>query len=201
MKKLLIAACCCLVFSSCFLPSTSKKGEKTKKVNYTTQNINNLYSVNIPDFMKPSKKLNDMASLQYADFFKPLFIIVINEDKAETEQVFKEYDFDDIISPDLEGYANFNINSYKEAMEVRHQSDLKDTIINGLKAKTTVMEVNIDGISIYLTYTFIEGTNNYYQLMAWTKTTQKNRYQELIDSMIYSFQEIKNQNLNLITNP
>lgn len=51
------------------------------------------------------------------------------------------------------------------------------------------MEVNSDGISLYLTYTFIEGIHNYYQLMIWTQTDRKNKYEQLIDSMIYSFQE------------
>lgn len=94
-------------------------------MNYTTQNINNLYSVKIPDFMHPSKKLNDAASLQYANLFKPLFIIIIDEDKAETKQFFTETCFEEIITPDLDGYAFFHLSSYKEAMDVRHQSDLK----------------------------------------------------------------------------
>lgn len=189
MRKLLVAAFSCLLLSSCLLPFNPRQEKKQKKVNYTTQNINNLYSVNIPDCMHPTKKLNDAASLQYADLFKPLFIVVIDEDKAETKQAITETCFEEIITPDLDGYAFFHLSSYKEAMDVLHQSDLKDTTINGLKAKTTVMEVNSDGVSLYLAYTFIEGTHNYYQLVTWTQTDRKNKYEQLMDSMIYSFQE------------
>lgn len=96
--------------------------------------INNEYSVSIPDYMKEMTSLNDDASFQYANIYKETYTIVIDEDKQEFMDAFKEIGiYNDSLSA-IENYSDYQIKSFQESLNSDEVKEL-DFKLKNLRAK------------------------------------------------------------------
>ncbi|HRW22364.1 MAG TPA: hypothetical protein P5509_10350, partial [Bacteroidales bacterium] len=59
------------------------KDLKENQNSFNTIQINNLYSIDVPDFLVKTNSLNDEASLQYENTAKEYYVIVIDEAKHD----------------------------------------------------------------------------------------------------------------------
>lgn len=203
MKKtvtLLGCFCLTLIFalSSC-TPSVSgddskdflEKLKSASETKFDTKKVNNLYSIDIPDFMVSTTDLNDEASLQYNNLYKEKYIIVLDEDKETLIADLKSFDLYDekrtLIEMFSEAKESFIINEASVIGKISRKSSK----INGMSASITEFDSNVAGIPEAVTYylAFVEGKDNLYTIMAWTLTSRKADFKDEAMKMIKSFRE------------
>lgn len=156
---------------------------------FETVRVKGMYSLDLPDFLTETDDLNDEASLQYQNPFREFYAIVIDEPKTELIKALEVNSLYDYYSADLEGYSQLLLDGIENAAEMNDIPEFTDTKINGLKARTIGLEGVTDGISIYWKIAYIEGNNNYYQVLAWTLSEKRETHEKDMEAIINSFKE------------
>ncbi|NHN27242.1 hypothetical protein FIA58_016285 [Flavobacterium jejuense] len=155
-----------------------------------TINVSN-YSIQLPSYLSESKELNDEASLQYQNIFKELYIIVIHENKGELENALTENGIDEIYSNDFDGYVDLLSTGLASNIEMKNKIE-KDTVINSLETRVMKFEGKVEDFNVFYEVAYVNGIDNYYQIMTWTLLKKKSDYEDIMDKMIHSFKVKKN---------
>lgn len=179
MKKALLLISVVLSFVSCQEAET-----------YETVKVKN-YSLDIPNHLSEVKNLNDDASLQYQNAFKELYVIVIDETKREVRYALAIDGVGDIYSDDFDGYTSLMIDNLKHSITLNN-TNIKDTIIHSLDAKIISFNSKVEEYDAFYKLAFINGIDNYYQIMSWTLLDKKQEHEKIMNKMIYSF-KVKNK--------
>ena len=169
------------------------KSKEASDVNYKVKKINGLYSIKIPDFMTETSSLQPDASLQYNNPFKEKYITVLDESKDDVEAFRSDYGVSDDSKSDLENYADMRLQYLTESgIEIKDQTKLKASVINGHKALSTMIDATVPGIDEDITYyfTYVEGADHFYMISAWTLLSRKDTYTAEVKVMAESFQEL-----------
>lgn len=196
----LIVTCLILLISSCLDTSSKNSSENLLNTDFELVNINNQYSMEVPDFMKESKELNDEASLQYQNIFKEVYIIVIDESREEFKTVFQDLgEYDDEISM-VENYKSIQLEFLQEAITIHSKEDVESSVINGLPFEIVKVDATSDGIDIAYTIAYIDGPENVYMIMAWTEKDKREKNEALFQKMIKSF-KISTRTKSVTKNP
>lgn len=168
---------------------------KPEKLNlekdYKLVKYKNIYSVKLPKYMNESAELHEEASTQYINALKEVYTIVIEEDKSQFINTFKQLEvYDESISP-LDNYVKVMIESLsgEEGLEVKLY---KKTSINGLPAHIYLMNGRVEGVPAEIAYVlaYIEGENRMYSLTSWTLKNRIDRYRNTFFQIIKSFKEV-----------
>lgn len=179
MKKLIPYLLVIWVFTSC---------QDSDTVSSVT--INDTYSIEVPSFLSEAKDLHEDASLQYQNTFKEFYVVVIDESKESLHTLIEDAELTGLYSKDFEGFTQINLDHFESVVTDFSQIEPIDTVINDLHARTVTVSGKVDGIDIYYAIAFIDGRDNYYQVMTWTLKTKKDDFAERMDRMINSFKEI-----------
>jgi len=147
------------------------------------------YSLQIPGSMSSTTQLNDEAALQYQNIIKELYVIVIDETKAEVQTALDENGLQYDYTNDLQGYYDLVGNNILSTLSRETLPKPVDTTINGLKAKVLDIEGTVEGQDIYWKFAFIEGKKKYYQIMTWTLASRKDTHEAVMRAMVNSFKE------------
>jgi hypothetical protein len=181
-----------VVLSACTLNlnQESKDGEKVK---LETVSINNDYSMGVPTYMTKASSLNESASLQFQNIFKETYVIVIDENKQEYIDAYTDLDAYDTTRSIIANYADTQVQSLTANVNVLNKQDVKTFKINGLDAASVEIESEVEGVKFAIAYfiTFIEGPDNLYMIMAWTRQDRKDKYRSTFEQMVQSFQTKK----------
>ena len=158
----------------------------------TVKDPNKRFSVDAPFDMIRADDLNDDASLQLKNELTELYLIVIEDDKDEVNEIMREEEEETGYTPDLEGYANLLIDDWDETLEEVKVLVKRKTTINGMPALERKMSAKVYDLNfvIYYHQVFVEGKNDYYQILAWTLDDQKEKFLESIEKMVNSFKEL-----------
>ena len=173
MKKLFALGFLLLLLVSC----NSNTATRTVK-------IKNKYSLELPSFLSEVQSLNPAASLQYQNPLKEFYVIVLDEPKT------------DFANPDvinLEEYKNMLRANLEENLEHPSFSPIRDTVLNGLKAKLFSLSDKTDGIEIYYQFAYIESKTDFYQILTWTLENRKDKFSKDMDKIIASFKTLKSK--------
>lgn len=154
-----------------------------------TVNSDGDYTMELPLSFTKANDLNDGASLQYQNTFKELYVIVIDEPKTELIKALKKNLLETTYGNDLKGYSELIVDGMDASIAVEKLPDFKDTTINGLNAKLLSFEGLTSGNRVYWKLAFIEGNNNYHQVMVWTKAENQKKYEKEMTAIINSFKE------------
>lgn len=179
MRSILISSVIVFAFFSC---QSSDKNQHVR--------INNQYAIELPALLSPTTDLNDVASLQYSNGEKELYVIVINENKASITQALVDNQLEEMYDASLDGFAQLMLDTYCEGMNVTTITDVENAVINGLEARVVAVEGDVEGVDIYLQIAYIEGKSDYYQLMTWTLLSRKSMFIEQMKTLTHSFREI-----------
>lgn len=200
IKRVIYVALVGLMTASCS-SSVDSSGEKSlmeaiqsiAETNYNTIEIAGNYSMDVPDFMKSTTALNDEASLQYNNLFKEKYVIVIDEDKEEFIDVFKELGEYDESKSAIENYADLQISYFKEAGGVVRESEIISKDINGMPSRQIAIDANVQGVDESISYWlgYVEGEKSMYSIMAWTLESRKDDFEKEANTMIRSLKELK----------
>lgn len=181
MRKINISLLIILLFTGCF------SGDSEQLVT-----IGSKYSISLPSFLTKARvPLNDDASLQYMNTWKEFYVIVIDESKSEMQKALIDNDLSDVYSSDIIGYSDLLIDSFEKEVSTYNKSDIIDTKINDLPARLLSFSGRIEGIDVYYSIAFVEGKERYYQIMTWTLTSKKSQYNDRMEKIIHSFNELE----------
>lgn len=189
MKKIAILLIVTAIFSSCdkIANNTSKK-EELGIEEFNDININDLYTIKIPKYMKEMKSLHEEASLKYANIFKETYTIVLDEDKQEFIDAFLSYEMYDETKTPLENYEEIQSNNFRESIDEAEIILIGKKNINNRTAKQYLVKGKVDGIKIEYIITYIEGDKNMYLLMSWTLDYRMKKY---IDTFKFTHNSFK----------
>ncbi len=179
MKNTIVLSVIVLIISSCGL------GREKEEVI-----IEGKYKMKVPTNMSETFDLNDDASLQYQNLFNELYLIVIDEDLADFNASLEENELEELYSADLEGHCNLLIDAFAMEVDITNESEPVDLEINGLPAKQVELEAYMEGLDVYYCYTFIEGKNNFYQILSWTLLDEKDQHAKILKKIPLTFEEL-----------
>ncbi|QYJ69257.1 hypothetical protein [Flavobacterium litorale] len=172
------------LFVTLLLTSCSDTDYETRTVR-----VKGKYSIDIPKMLSKATDLNEDASLQYQNTFRELYVIVIDESKREYENVIVDSYLEEAYGNNLNGYSKLVVEGIEREIVLDSLPKLKDITINGMKAKTFATTGEVDAVRGYWNITFIEGRNNYYQVMSWTLPDNIEKYEDIINDMRNSFKD------------
>ena len=183
-KNIFIVVIIALILSSC--DSNKTKVVKTR----------GLYNLEIPEFLSETYNLNTDASLQYQNELREFYVVGIHESKKLFHQSVIDNGLEDFYTSDLDGYTKLLLDNLESSLDLDSIPSIKPKKINGLNASTIDFSCKIrditvspDEIDIYWKFTYIEGKNNYYQIIVWTLADRREEYQSTIDAIADSFVE------------
>lgn len=142
--------------------------------------VQNKFSVELPDYMKESKKLRADASLQYENRYRNTYIIVIEHDKKNIP--FNEF-------------VNNSINPITKYLDKPAITDSMNITLNNLPTRVNKimgeMESGDEKENIYYTHYSIDGKKKYYEVCTWTRGPKRlDQYGKDLKRMMDSFKEI-----------
>ena len=77
--------------------------------------------------------------------FKEFYVMVIDEPKSNIHQVLIDYELADLYPNNLKGYSELILDGLKQAVIVSQESDVVDTVINGLPARLLTINGTVEG--------------------------------------------------------
>lgn len=193
MKKLSFITAAFLLFICTSCGNLGSDGpEKLEASQFKTEAALGIYEVDIPKYMKRATDLNADASMQYQNIFKETYLAIIDEDKSDFIDVFKELgQYSDSLSV-AGNYRKVQMDYFTETMQIISESDPKEVTIKGLKAEQVELRAKVPDVDydIYYLLTFIDGRENVYMMMSWTLLEYENKFSETFAVMADSFQEL-----------
>lgn len=90
----------------------------------------------------------------------------------------------------LEKYNDFVIKSLKQQIKNAEISDVKDTDINGHKAKTFYVNGETKNMKISYIYAVVELQDSFVHIVTWTFTSRFDKNKDKLTNIINSFEEI-----------
>ncbi|MCF7560747.1 hypothetical protein L3X39_08860 [Sabulilitoribacter multivorans] len=154
----------------------------TSESNYVTVGADDLFQVDLPYYMKPVSQLHPDASFQYANIFKEAYFVIIQEDKNEYIDTFKQFgEYDDEL-PVIENYKNAQKTLFRERLINSKIQEYGLNNINDNPARQLKILGQIEDIKAAYIVTFIEGEKDIFMLMNWTL---EDRFKKLENSFEY----------------
>ena len=157
-----------------------------------TVSIDGNYRLDLPKFMTGTTGLNEEASLQYQSLLKEAYLLVIDEPKADFEEVYRVLEqYDDELSV-LQNYRDARLQILSRTTEINNKSEPQSLRINGLDAETVELDAIVNGMGNEISYflTFVEGEDNVYMIMAWTLKDKKIEHKKTFKTIAESFELI-----------
>ncbi|HXK80557.1 MAG TPA: hypothetical protein PLO05_00180 [Bacteroidales bacterium] len=166
------------------------KDLKENQNSFNTIQINNLYSIDVPDFLVKTNSLNDEASLQYENTAKEYYVIVIDEAKHDfLEALNNELNEDEAytIEEVLEPYSYLQFTTF--ANEDQYY-DFEYIDVNGLNGQQLDITNYFESLNVFYKMACIEGNDNLYFVVTWTLDSYKDKHNDSMQKIIDSFKEI-----------
>ena len=177
------------IFWSCDpIAHSIDKKESLEKEDYKVISTSNLYEIQVPKYMKEMKSLHEEASLRYANIFKEVYILVLEENKQNFIDNLSVYGLYDKEKSVLDNYEEIQLASFKETIEDIKIVPKGNIQINDLEARQSLMNGKVEDIKISYLLTVIEGNENIYMLMSWTLPSRMKKYKNTFEYMHNSFQ-------------
>lgn len=172
--RLLLLAFVALTLSSC--------NQKPQTVT-----IKNKYSVDLPSFLSVATGLNDDASLQYKNEMREFYVVVIDESRKDFDDMMQSGELG--YGADLDGFSQLLVDDVRETIGDKNTEKPVKTKINGLDARLTSLTGTVEDINVYWRAGYIQGKKDYYQVLCWTLTDNKDKYDAQMTEIIKSFKE------------
>lgn len=188
LQSVLLVVLGAIALTSCFPSGNSAKNGDPE---LSVVSVGNDDSIGVPAYMTKATALNDEASLQYQNIFKGTYVIVLDENKQEFIDAYIEADSYDTTLTPLANYANIQVQLTSSKMEqVLERKEISYLKINGQEAATTEIEGKFEGVEVPISYffTYVEGPNKLYLIMAWTLKDKRETYRKDFEKIAQSFQ-------------
>lgn len=132
----------------------------------------------VPTGWKVQEDLNEQAEIQVGNLLQEQYMVVLTENKS---------DFDDV---NLEQYADGTLGAVLEMVETDEYPTPRSLTINGKPAIQYELHGTIDNMKAAYWLTNVEGTDNYYQVVAWTLESKAEKNEPVFEEVVQSFREV-----------
>jgi len=171
-----------------FITLLSSCNEKLSPDDYQEISVRNIYKISVPKYMFERDDLNNEASLQYANLLKEAYTVVVHESKQDFITYSRTINaYNDQVSV-LENYSQNQINFFENNMKLKRIEASDFTKINKLNAR----KVKLKGNELGYALCFVEGKDNLYMIMNWTRVNRLQRFENTFEFINNSFKLIKN---------
>ncbi|MEM6803339.1 MAG: hypothetical protein AAF696_18170, partial [Bacteroidota bacterium] len=133
-------------------------------------------------YLAETNELNEEAEAQYQNSNKNLCLIIRKNDWRELKRRRPEFV--------LEDYYDVCIEQLKVNLERMHAPAPDSISLNGLSTFKGSLSGSFKGDRIQFDICTIAGKRYLYQLLIWCMLEERDQYQEDIEKIIYSFEEI-----------
>ncbi len=185
-----IAIVLCLV--SCKDSKNKKEVDTFGTDTFHTYSINGNYNIDVPNFMTGTTGLNEEASLQFQSLIKEAYLLVIDEPKADFEEVYRDLgQYDDSLSV-IQNYRDARLQILSRTTQITHKSANTSRLIHGLDAESVELDAKVNGMDNEISYflTFIDGGEKVYMVMGWTLKERKKEHKKTFKTIAESFRLI-----------
>lgn len=128
----------------------------------------NCFTMDIPEYLTRTFDLNEAASLQYQNTSRSVYVIVIEDDKAQLESLGIKFvnarDF-------LDNFAK----DFKKDFEGRKLVYLKEVTNSVNKLAQVELYWKEEGTDFYMLITSVETPGHFYKIMCWTPLENKEK--------------------------
>ncbi|WP_306013172.1 MULTISPECIES: hypothetical protein [unclassified Allomuricauda] len=159
---------------------------------FHTYSINGNYNIDVPNFMTGTTGLNEEASLQFQSLIKEAYLLVIDEPKADFEEVYRDLgQYDDSLSV-IQNYRDARLQILSRTTQIIHKSANTSRLIHGLDAESVELDAKVNGMDNEISYflTFIDGGEKVYMVMGWTLKERKKEHKKTFKTIAESFRLI-----------
>ena len=140
--------------------------------------VNNKFSVEIPSNFMSLPKLPHV-SFQHGNMVHEIFI-----------QIVDNYKYDDTYEEiGSKAFAKYMIEDFEQQIIVEQKSEISETDINGMKAYVIEINGTMNNSKAFVILAFIEGSNDFYSLMAWSSARRQFQNRDTMKDIIFSFRE------------
>jgi hypothetical protein len=136
------------------------------------------YYLLLPSTMEPAS-FNDVASLQYEDQERELYVMVIDESKDKIASFGLDYDLETYMKIALRTLDSTGLYTYSTRM------------LGDAKALQTELKSSWKGKRVVYQLTCIESNSYFYQVLTWTTDGWYDRNKTEIERIVKSFHENK----------
>ena len=138
-------------------------------------NVNNQFTMTVPDYMSKDEKLRPGAEFQYCNHYRNTYAVVFSEKKDK----------------DFQAFYNEQIAVIKKALDKPAVNDSTVIELPGAKGIHTEISGKISGETIYYSVLTLETKDKYYQDCVWTRgEDRKLKYGKDIERILLSFKLI-----------
>ena len=163
-----------ILFALVYVPSLFFNQNQTPEK--VVKSIDGQIQVTVPSGWTESSELNDDAVLEVGNVWDELFLIVILENKR------------DFISVDLEYYSQVTTEALISDIESPEKSQPLELLIHNNRAIQYEIRGTVEDLNIAYLHTSVEDSQNYYQVLAWTLSSQFHNKESILQDVIQSFQ-------------
>ena len=132
--------------------------------------------VTIPPDWTELSELNDDAVLEVGSVWNDLFLIVIPDNKSDN------------IDIDLGYYSQIVIERLVSELESAEKSQPLELLIHNNRAIQCEIRATVEDSHVAYLHTSVEDSQNYYQVIAWTMSSQFDNKESVLQEVIQSFQ-------------
>lgn len=140
------------------------------------------YTLEIPDYLTKTYKLNDVASLQYMNATKEAYVIVIEDSKEHLAELGTKF-------IDAEDFLRFFIKDYQVESRNRKVGKLENFESNNYGHSQVEMTWDSEDASLYMLITSVETPDHFYKILCWTLDEFKDDYKADYQKIARSLQE------------
>ena len=128
------------------------------------------YTMDIPDYLTKTYSLNDVASLQYQNSARSAYVVVIEDDKDQLQEVGMKF-----INA-LDFLENFT-REFKKDMTGRKVTPAQEFKNNGYGHAQSELYWTEEGSEFYMLITGVETPGYFYKILCWTPLENKGKAQ------------------------
>ena len=132
--------------------------------------------VTVPPGWTELPDLNDDAVLEIGSVWDDLFLIVILENKKDS------------ISQNLDNYSQISTEALISGLETAEKSQPLELLIHNNRAIQHKIRATVKDSHVAYLHTSVEDSQNYYQVIAWTMSSQFDNKESILREAIQSFQ-------------
>ncbi len=147
---------------------------------FIERNGGHCYTMKVADYLVRTYELNDVASLQYQNTMKEVYMIVIHDTKDELEKA-------GIVFTGASDFLGGFVGNYKTEAADRRLSEEKAFKENGASFAQVELNWTEDENAFYMLITAIETDKAYYKILMWTlgqhETIYKSDFAEMARSL------------------
>jgi len=125
------------------------------------------YTLSLPDYFMKTYELNDVATLQYMNFEREAYVIVIEDDKdllASLELTFAS----------AEEFLKFFVDNYKVEFENRTVSEVEKFTENNNQHAQVEVSWRENDFDYFMIITAVETKTHFYKVMCWSLQENRN---------------------------